>query len=240
MLEKKAKNEQMIDAIREEREREIREQQQRNAAIERKRKHQLQAKKAKEEEMKKNIKQKIEREEEAMKSLAQQRRKEQMLIKAERDLQKQMKKENLDRINRKRQYQLEETMHRVKENDEKSSALKKQKEDLIKLRRKNAHEAKVKKDKLMAVLEKSKMGGGSCGIKKLLKQITANEEILDLKSSNRRPEDEPPSQAPPSIADSNTSWPEPFEAPAFTKDFDSEFQRMTISLGTPDSFHSLH
>ena len=96
------------------------------------------------------------------------RKREQELIKAERELVLQMKKDNLERLKKKQEFRHKETMKRVHENDLRTQELFQQKEELMKIRRINAHKAKVEKDRLMSVLEKSKSG---CSIQKLLKQL---------------------------------------------------------------------
>ena len=90
-----------------------------------------------------------------------------MLIKAERDLQLQMKKDNLERIKRAQEYRQRELLRKADEDDRRCQEMKEKKESLLKLRQKNVAMAKLKKDKLMEALESSK-SGGSNAIKKIL------------------------------------------------------------------------
>ena len=166
LLRKQGRHEELMSQIYEEKQAELEHRQEMNEAIERKRQHQLKLTRDKDDAIKQDIRTRIEQEEANLIHLAEQRRKEQMLLKAEKDLQMQMKRENLKRIKRKQEYQLKETMRKVEENDRRTQELKKRKEELLKLRRKNAHEAKVTKDKLMAVLEQSKSGGGLSAIRR--------------------------------------------------------------------------
>lgn len=106
-----------------------------------------------------------------MKELKDQRLKEQMLIKAEKDLQLQMKRDNQERIKKAHEYHLKEMTRKADENDKRCQDLKRKKEDLLKLRRKNMCEAKVKKDRLVARLDSSRTGGPA-QIRKLLNELS--------------------------------------------------------------------
>jgi len=170
LLQKQARQKEFMDEISRDKEADFGERQWRNEAMDRKRRYQLKKKKENEEATKRVVLSKIEQEEARLKELADRRRKEQMLIKAEKDLQLQMKRENLDRIKRAQEYQLKCQIQKADSNDKRCQELKKRKEELLKIRQKNAYEAKVKKDRLMAVMEQSKSAGGS-GIKKLLKSV---------------------------------------------------------------------
>ena len=99
--------------------------------MERRRKYQLKLKKDKEEDQQNNVRYKIEEGEASLQQLKEQRWKEQMLIKAEHELQQQMKRENLECIKRKQEYHMKETMRKVEENDRRSQELKKQKEHVF-------------------------------------------------------------------------------------------------------------
>ena len=239
-----------MNEILEEKHVEIEQQEERNAAMERKRKYQLKMKREREEALKQSVQCKIDEEEAALKHLEEQRRKEQMLLKAERDLQKQLKKETLDRIKRKREYQMRETMKKVEENDKRSNELKKKKEELLRLRKKSAHESKVKKDKLMAVIEQSKTSGGSSAIKKILRKISMNEDmVVDLTPAKSRnissnsvsdemddsilsmdPPPEAPSFAKRMVKDDSTAMPyqSPYQSPYITDTDFSDFKSMKI------------
>mmetsp|Transcript_109 Transcript_109/g.216 ORF Transcript_109/g.216 Transcript_109/m.216 type:complete len:220 (-) Transcript_109:56-715(-) len=148
---------------------------QRAEALDRKRKHQLKKTKEKELATKRGVLSKIEQEDALLKELADRRRKEQVFLKTEKLLRQQTKKENLERMKKAQEYQLKMMMQKAEANDRRCQDLKKHKEDLGKVRRKNAHEAKVKKDRLLTVLEQAKSAStGSAGIKKLLKSVSAN------------------------------------------------------------------
>lgn len=174
-LQKQARHAEFMGEVAREQRASLAERQQRSEALNRKRKYQLKKTKEKEETTKHEMLSRIEQEDARLQELADQRRKEQSLLKAEKDLQLQMKKENLERIKKAQEYHLKEMMRKCRESDQRCNELKKRKEDLMKLRRKNAHEAKVKKDRLMAVLEQSKNAPNASGIKKLLKSVSTNE-----------------------------------------------------------------
>jgi len=167
LLLKQQRHEEFMDQIAREKEAEIAERKQLNEVMDSKRRAQLNKTKKEEEEIKKTVRSKIEQEEQHLRELAAHRRKEQMLIKAERDLQLQMKKDNLDRIKRAQEYRQRELLRKADEDDRRCQDMKQKKESLLKLRQKNVAEAKLKKDKLMEALESSK-SGGSHAIKRLL------------------------------------------------------------------------
>ena len=215
LVQKQARHEEFINEITREKVQEAKVRLQHNEAMDRKRLVQLKKTKEKEEIAKLEVRSKIEQEEEHLKNLDGQRRKEQLLIKAERDLQLQMKKDNLVRIKKAQEYHLKEMLRKADESDRRCQDLKREKESLLQLRRKNAHESKVrrkehmskcpkypntnnhklinilkkiKKDKLLAVLDKSTSGGTS-GIKKLLKSVSmANNQMNESEEASRSPQ----------------------------------------------------
>ena len=65
-----------------------------------------------------------------------------MLIKAERDLQLQLKKENLERIKKANEYKQKEMTRKAQEDDRRCLEMKQKKEQLLKLRQKNVALAK--------------------------------------------------------------------------------------------------
>ena len=167
LLLKQQRHEEFMDQIAREKEVEMAERKQLNEVMDSKRRAQLNKTKKEKEEIKKTVRSKIEQEEQHLRELAAHRRKEQMLIKAERDLQLQMKKDNLERIKRAQEYRQRELLRKADEDDRRCQEMKEKKESLLKLRQKNVAMAKLKKDKLMEALESSK-SGGSNAIKKLL------------------------------------------------------------------------
>ena len=170
LLLKQQRHEEFMDQIAREKEAEMAERKQLNEVMDSKRRAQLNKTKAEEDKIKIAVRSKIEQEEQHLRELAAHRRKEQMLIKAERDLQLQMKKDNLERIKRAQEYRQQELLRKADEDDRRCQDMKQKKESLLKLRQKNVAEAKLKKDKLMEALESSK-SGGSNAIKKLLSGV---------------------------------------------------------------------
>jgi len=93
------------------------------------------------------------------------------LLKEERDLHMELKRENVERIKRMQEYRRLETMRKVSENDERTEEILRTREELAKSRHKNAVQAKIRRDKLMQTLEKSKSSGGK-EIRKILAQLS--------------------------------------------------------------------
>jgi hypothetical protein len=97
------------------------------------------------------------------------------MMKEERDLHMQLKRENVERIKRMQEYKRLQTMRKVSENDQRTEEMLKKKKETAKTRRKNAVEAKIRKDKLLQSLEKSKSSGGNA-IRKILAQLSIDDD----------------------------------------------------------------
>lgn len=204
-MQKQAKQKELMERASREKELDVAERQQRHEAMERKRKYQIKKSREHEEHAKREAAAKIEQEERRLRQLAEQRRKEQLLLKAEKDLQLQTKKENLDRLKRAQDYHLKQQLKKAESDDKRCRELKERKDELRKVRQKNAALARRKKDRLMALVEASKSGGSS-GIKKLLKSVATGDlleeearEVAPRRTSPRAREAEdlgPPPEAP--------------------------------------------
>jgi len=157
LVQKQARHEEFINEITREKVQEAKVRLQHNEAMDRKRLVQLKKTKEKEEIAKLEVRSKIEQEEEHLKNLDGQRRKEQLLIKAERDLQLQMKKDNLVRIKKAQEYHLKEMLRKADESDRRCQDLKREKESLLQLRRKNAHESKVRREEHMSNVQNTQI-----------------------------------------------------------------------------------
>ena len=168
LLQKHTRQKCLIDEIAIEKEAESAVRQKRNAIIDLKRNWQLHHAKEKEEATKTSVQSKIKQQEARLKDLADRRLKEQLANKAEKERQFQSKNKNLLLLKKVREDRLEETKRKAEEHDRKCEELKKSKDHLMKLRRKTTVEAKLKKDRLRAILDSSKNGAGIAGIKKLL------------------------------------------------------------------------
>jgi len=123
--------------------------------------------KERQENMKERLLHKFQDDEEHIAHLSKIRSKEQLLNKKERELKEELKKDNVERIKRMHEYHRIETMRKVSENDRRTEAMLRKKEELLNKRRKAAHEAKVQKDKIISALEQTKTKGGK-SIKKIL------------------------------------------------------------------------
>ena len=178
LLRRQAKQEEIKNEKDKERAKILQKQKQRSEVIGRKRKHQFECARENERAAKQAAENKMQLEEAHLEAIARQRNREQMLIKAERELQLQMKQDNLERLKRKQEFRHKEIMRKVQENDERTQALLRQKEELMHIRRKNAHKAKIEKDHLLSVLEQSKAGCSS-SIQKLLKQVSLRESNIE-------------------------------------------------------------
>ena len=106
--------------------------------------------------MKEALLDKFQYDEEHLSKLKVEKEKEILLLKEEREIHAELKKENVERIRRMRDYKYFWTMRNVSANDRRTEELLKEKERQAELRKKNAVVAKIRKDKLLEVIEKSK------------------------------------------------------------------------------------
>ena len=183
-------------------------------AMARKREYQTQLAKQREMEKKEFMMQKFREDEKKVALMQSMREQEMSIIKQEKELDLQMKHENVQRIKRMQEYKRIETMKKISENYARTDELLKKKEELAKTRQKNAVEAKLRKDQLMQILEKSKSSGGKA-IKKILAQLENNEisvgtskkktsassDLNTSKSTKRLPTKTPNETKPPSIVE---------------------------------------
>ena len=151
---------------------------QRSKAIDHRRRSQLRNSRKQEEESKQQVLAKLRHEEETIAKLREDRSKEAALAKAERDLQLQMKKNNLERIKRANEYRLRETERKAEANNRRAMELKTKKEELLRARQRNAAQARVEKDKLLRVLDGA--GSSSAQIKKLLQSLEASQKVASI------------------------------------------------------------
>ncbi len=177
IIDKMEKNQQQQEYIATIREREILMNQKEKEALSKKREYQAQLAKDREMEMKKFLMDKFHEDEKKVRLAQAMKKKELDIIKEERDLHLQMKRENVERIKRMQEYKRLETMKKISENDARTEEMMQKKEELAKSRQKNAVEAKIKRDKLMQILEKSKTSGGTA-IQKILHQLENNEPLV--------------------------------------------------------------
>lgn len=174
VMDKMSKNQQQQDYIATVRERERQLHQKEKEVMTRKREYQAQLAKEREMCIKESLLQKFREDEEKVKATQSMKEKEMELIKEERDLYLQMKRENVERIKRMQEYKRQETMKKISENSARTEDMLMKKQELAKCRQKNAIEAKIRRDKLMQILEKSKTSGGKA-IKKILSDLENNE-----------------------------------------------------------------
>ena len=122
---------------------------------------------AKEKEEKQALKvlSKIEHQEARVRMLAEARTKKQLEIKALRERERRTKAETLIKLEQKQDDLLKETVRRTEEHNTRCEELKKSKQDMMRLRRKASADAKLKKDRLKAILDSTR--GGTNGIAKI-------------------------------------------------------------------------
>jgi hypothetical protein len=122
---------------------------------------------AKEKEEKQALKvlSKIEQQEARVRMLAEARIKEQLEIKALRERERRTKAETLIKLEQKQDNRLKETVRRTEEHNRRCEELKKSKQDMMRLRRKASADAKLKKERLKAILDSTR--GGANGIAKI-------------------------------------------------------------------------
>jgi hypothetical protein len=125
--------------------------------------------------MKASLVKKFHDDEEHVSKLKELKNKDMAMMKEERDLHMQLKRENVERIKRMQEYKRLQTMRKVSENDQRTKEMLKKKKETAKTRRKNAVEAKIRKDKLLQSLEKSKSSGGNA-IRKILAQLSTDDD----------------------------------------------------------------
>jgi hypothetical protein len=92
------------------------------------------------------------------------------------------------------------TMKKVEENNKRTEEMLRTREELANTRRKNAVEAKIRKDKIMQTLEKSKTGGGTA-LKKILAQLSNDDGDIPASTGSKRKK----KKRRPSVASKKTS-----------------------------------
>lgn len=108
---------------------------------------------------------KIKQQEARVRLLAEARTKEHIEIKALRERERRTKAETLTKLKEQQDDLLIETVRRTEEHNKRCDELKQSKKDLMRLRRKASADAKLKKDRLKAILDSTR--GGSNGIAKI-------------------------------------------------------------------------
>jgi len=103
------------------------------------------------------------------------KKKELVLFKEERLLKEQLKRDNVERIKLMHEYRRLETMRKVTENEKRTDDLLRKKDELLNQHRCAAREAKIQKDKIMSILEQTRMGGGR-SVKKMMAVLSGNDE----------------------------------------------------------------
>lgn len=191
VMDKMARNQQQQEYIASLREHERNLNKKEREAMSRKREYQAQLAKERELEVKDFLLNKFHEDEKKVAMIQSMKEKEMALLKEERELNTQLKRDNVERIKRMQEYKRLETMRKINENDMRTEEMLKTKQELAKARRKNAVQAKIKRDKLMQILEKSKTSGGKA-IKKILAQLENDEEVLGTSTKkSKSPMDSP-------------------------------------------------
>ena len=130
----------------------------------------LKATRSNEDKLKESLRHKFETEQDRIQRLNREIRRERHLAKERKDLQKQLKMDNVERIKRSREYQRNETLKKVSDDNKRIQDMMDKKKQIIELRRKAAYEGKIEKDRIVRLLEQAKTSGGS-SIKKVIKQL---------------------------------------------------------------------
>ena len=185
LAEKQALTKKQQDEIAAERDRERALAQRRREAMSRKKEFQAKATRKKEEEMKVSLLKKFEDSEHHLEQTKLAKQKKQAILRQEKALQLEIKKENVERIKRMQEYKRLETMRKVSENDKRTETLRRKQEELANQRRKAAVEAKIEKDKLLQALEKSKTSGGKGTIKKILASLEQEGQVRPHESKKK-------------------------------------------------------
>ena len=130
----------------------------------------LKATRNNEEKFKQSLKNKFETEQERIQRINRETKRERKLAKERKDLQKQLKMDNVERIKRSWEYHRNETLKKVSDDDKRIHDMMEKKKQIIELRKKAAYEAKIEKDRVVRLLEQAKTSGGS-SIKKVITKL---------------------------------------------------------------------
>jgi hypothetical protein len=124
---------------------------------------------------------KMQEHEEAMAEFLKERDLELKIEKEGREIINQLKLDNVERLKRSQEYKRQETQKKILESKVRAEELIRKKSDLAEQRKRATRDAKIKKDKIVALLQNSKMGGGSS--QNILKLISSMEDDV-RKSTN--------------------------------------------------------
>jgi hypothetical protein len=119
--------------------------------------------------------------EEAMAEFLKERDLELKIEKEGREIMNQLKLDNVERLKRSQEYKRQETQKKILESKARAEELIRKKSELAEQRKRVTRDAKIKKDKIVALLQNSKMGGGSS--QNILKLISSMEDHV-RKSTN--------------------------------------------------------
>ena len=185
LLEKQRQHEEIQYQIQEEQEKQRQLNLRRHRNLEKKRSVQVKETRDREEGMKEALRKKFEDDEEYLAELNEMKKKELALLKEESQLREQLKKDNVERIKRMHEYRRLETMRKVADNAKRADKIVRTKEELINERRCAAREAKIQKDKIMSILEQTKIGGGR-SMKKMLAVLSTDDGGPEKKTGKTR------------------------------------------------------
>ncbi len=116
---------------------------------------------------------KMKEHEETMAEFLKERELELKIEKEGREIMNQLKLDNVERLKRSQEYKKQETQRKILESKARAEELLRKKRDLAEQRKRATRDAKIKKDKIVAFLQNSKMGGGSS--QTILKLLSAME-----------------------------------------------------------------
>lgn len=122
---------------------------------------------------------KMQEHEEAMAEFLKERDLELKIEKEGREIINQLKLDNVERLKRSQEYKRQETQKKILESKVRAEELIRKKSDLAEQRKRATRDAKIKKDKIVALLQNSKMGGSTS--QNILKLISSMED--DVKKS---------------------------------------------------------
>lgn len=145
-------------------------------ALSKRRQHQAKLARDKEDEMKNELLNKFEKNEDHVREVKAAKDKEMNLLRQERELQIELKRENVERIKRMQEYKRIETLKKLEEENTRVEEMLQKRDELANSRRKNAVEAKIRRDQLLSTIEKTKAVGGSAIIK-ILSQLEDGDDL---------------------------------------------------------------
>jgi len=145
--------------------------------LSRKREYQAKLSRSNQEAMIQKSAQKLKDEEEIIEKQHQAKLQRQLLVRQERSIHEEIKKENVDRFKRIEEYKRQTVMRKIEENEKKVEDMMRKKLEISETRRRAALQVKIQRDLLMAQIERSKRVGGR-SIRKIIASLETERPVI--------------------------------------------------------------